>query len=155
MLTSESLVVGSLFLRRLREVVPCCTLKQSEKLSIPIEVECSLTFLNVPVDPFLSYFRLASVSSIAISALSLLVCVSAIIICGLLIPRYEMILSVPNTKIAPNKKPPATGTKANSPCAPYVPDFSANSIAGASSDQNDAAIMTPAAKPSAMSNDFR
>lgn len=66
-----------------------------------------------------------------------------------------MSLSVPNTNIDPNRKPPATGMKAYSPLAPYVPEVSANSIAGANSDQNDAAIITPAAKPKAMSSDFR
>lgn len=75
--------------------------------------------------------------------------------CGLLIPKYEMILSVTNTKIDPSKKPPATGMKAYSPFRPYVPELSANSMAGANSDQNEAAIITPAANPSARSRDFR
>lgn len=69
-------------------------------------------------------------------------------------PKYEIILSVPNTNIEPSRKPPATGMKAYSPLAPYVPELSANSIAGANNDQNDAAIITPAANPSAMSRDF-
>lgn len=67
-------------------------------------------------------------------------------------PKYEMILSVPNTNIDPSRKPPATGRKAN---FPYVPELSANSIAGANRDQNDAAIITPAANPRAMSRDLR
>lgn len=75
--------------------------------------------------------------------------------CGLLIPKYDIILSVANTKIDPNRKPPATGKNAYSPFLPYICDVTANSIAGANNDQNDAAIMTPAAKPSAMSRDFR
>ena len=66
-----------------------------------------------------------------------------------------MILSVPNTNIDPNRNPPATGMKAYSPFAPYVPELSANSIAGANNDQNDAAIITPAANPRAMSSDLR
>lgn len=66
-----------------------------------------------------------------------------------------MILSVPNTNIDPSRKPPATGMKAYSPLAPYVPELSASSMAGANSDQNDAAIITPAAKPRAMSSDLR
>lgn len=70
-------------------------------------------------------------------------------------PKYEMILSVPNTNIDPKRNPPATGMKAYSPLAPYVPDCSANSIAGANNDQNDAAIITPAANPRAMSRDLR
>lgn len=78
-----------------------------------------------------------------------------IIICGLFIPKYEIILSVANTKIDPSRKPPATGINAYSPLAPYICDETANSIAGANNDQNDAAIITPAAKPSAISNDFR
>lgn len=65
-----------------------------------------------------------------------------------------MILSVAKTKIAPNKNPPATGTNAYSLFFPYIPDFSASSMAGPNNDQNDAAIITPAANPSAMSNDF-
>lgn len=75
--------------------------------------------------------------------------------CELLIPRYEIILSVANTKIDPSRNPPATGMKAYSPFLPYVPEVSANSIAGAKRDQNEAAIITPAAKPSAKSSDFR
>lgn len=59
-----------------------------------------------------------------------------------------------NTKIEPNKNPPATGMNAYLPFSPYRPDVSASSMAGASSDQNVAAIITPAAKPSAISNDF-
>lgn len=74
--------------------------------------------------------------------------------CGLLIPKYEITLSVANTKIEPKRKPPATGTNANSPFAPYIPDVTASSMAGFNNDQNDAAIITPAAKPSAISNDF-
>lgn len=65
-----------------------------------------------------------------------------------------MILSVANTKIEPSKNPPATGINAYSPLAPYWPDFSASSIAGLNKDQNVAAIITPAAKPRAISNDF-
>lgn len=65
-----------------------------------------------------------------------------------------MILSVANTNIEPNKKPPATGINAYSPFAPYMPEPVANSMAGANNDQNDAAIITPAAKPNAISNDF-
>lgn len=65
-----------------------------------------------------------------------------------------MILSVANTNIEPSKNPPATGINAYSPFEPYVPDFSANSMAGDSSDQNEAAIITPAANPSAISSDF-
>lgn len=74
--------------------------------------------------------------------------------CGLLMPKYEISLSVPNTNIDPSRKPPATGMKAYSPLAPYVPELSASSIAGANNDQKLAAIITPAAKPSAISNDF-
>lgn len=66
-----------------------------------------------------------------------------------------MILSVANTKIEPNRKPPATGMNAYSPFDPYIPDVVASSMAGANNDQNDAAIITPAANPSAISNDFR
>lgn len=77
-----------------------------------------------------------------------------IIMCGLLIPKYEITLSVANTKIEPNRKPPATGTNANSPFNPYNPDVTASSMAGANNDQNEAAIITPAAKPSAISSDF-
>lgn len=47
------------------------------------------------------------------------------------------------------------GINAYSPLAPYVCDLTASSMAGASSDQNEAAIITPAAKPSAISNDLR
>jgi hypothetical protein len=99
---------------------------------------------------------------------------SPIIIEVLLMPKYDITLSVPYTNTAPIRNPIATGIKAYSPLAPYepiknkfieqkfpqtpsnfkVPEFSANSIAGASSDQNDAAIMTPAAKPRAASKDF-
>ena len=75
--------------------------------------------------------------------------------CVLLIPKNEIILSQPNTKIAPNKNPNATGTKAYLPFSPYVFDSLAISIAGANNDQNEAAIITPAAKPSAASNDLR
>lgn len=75
--------------------------------------------------------------------------------CGLLIPKYEITLSVANTKIEPSRKPPATGINAYSPFTPYVCDLTASSMAGASNDQNDAAIITPAAKPNAMSNDLR
>lgn len=78
-----------------------------------------------------------------------------IIICELLMPKYEMILSVAKTNIDPSKNPPATGMNAYSPFLPYMPELTASSMAGASRDQNDAAIMTPAAKPSAMSSDFR
>lgn len=77
-----------------------------------------------------------------------------IIICELFIPKYEIILSVAKTNIEPSRKPPATGINAYSPFFPYIPDPTANSMAGANNDQNDAAIITPAAKPSAMSNDF-
>lgn len=65
-----------------------------------------------------------------------------------------MILSVTKTNIEPKRNPKATGMNANSPLAPYNPEFSANSIAGAKSDQNDAATITPAANPNAASNDF-
>lgn len=75
--------------------------------------------------------------------------------CELLIPKYEMILSVANTNIEPRRNPPATGTNAYSPFSPYIFELTANSMAGANRDQNDAAIITPAAKPSAMSSDFR
>lgn len=81
--------------------------------------------------------------------------ISPIIMCGLLIPKYEITLSVANTKIDPNRKPPATGINAYSPFFPYICDVTANSMAGANSDQNDAAIITPAANPSAISRDFR
>lgn len=77
-----------------------------------------------------------------------------IIICELFIPKYEITLSVANTNIEPNKNPPATGINAYSPLRPYMPELTASSMAGASSDQNDAAIMTPAANPSAISRDF-
>lgn len=70
-------------------------------------------------------------------------------------PKYEMILSVTKTNIDPSKNPPATGMNAYSPFLPYMPELTASSMAGASRDQKDAAIMTPAAKPSAMSSDFR
>ncbi len=48
------------------------------------------------------------------------------------------------TKNPPARKPMAAGIQA------IPPSCSVNSIAGASNDQNDAAIMTPAAKPSIM-----
>lgn len=66
-----------------------------------------------------------------------------------------MILSVAKTNMEPNRKPPATGRNAYSPFDPYIFELTANSIAGASSDQNEAAIITPAAKPNAISSDFR
>lgn len=74
--------------------------------------------------------------------------------CELFIPKYEIILSVAKTNMEPSRKPPATGTNAYSPFLPYEPELTANSIAGAKSDQNDAAIITPAANPSAISSDF-
>lgn len=74
--------------------------------------------------------------------------------CELFIPKYEMILSVAKTNMDPSRKPPATGTNANSPFSPYNFELTAKSIAGASSDQNEAAIITPAANPNAMSSDF-
>lgn len=77
-----------------------------------------------------------------------------IIICELLIPKYEIILSVTKTNIEPSKKPPATGINAYSPFFPYIFELTANSMAGARSDQNDAAIITPAANPNAISSDF-
>lgn len=74
--------------------------------------------------------------------------------CELLIPKYEITLSVAKTNMEPSRKPPATGTNAYSPLAPYIFELTANSIAGASRDQNVAAIITPAANPNAMSRDF-
>lgn len=74
--------------------------------------------------------------------------------CELFIPKYEIILSVAKTNIEPNKNPAATGTNAYSPFSPYIFELTANSIAGASNDQNEAAIITPAANPNAMSSDF-
>lgn len=70
-------------------------------------------------------------------------------------PKYEISLSVPNTNIAPRRNPNATGKYAYLPSSPYIPEPSAISIAGARSDQNEAAIITPAANPKAASSDFR
>jgi hypothetical protein len=50
--------------------------------------------------------------------------------------------SAPYTKTAPKTKPTATGIKAHSPLLPYKPDNSAISIAGASKDQYEAAVIT-------------
>ena len=49
-----------------------------------------------------------------------------------------IILSEKNTNAAPNAKPIATGTKAQFPIL-----ISEISIAGASKDQNEAAVITP------------
>ena len=48
-----------------------------------------------------------------------------------------------------------TRTKAHSPSAPYDPDSSAISMAGASNDQYDAASITPALNPRLASSNFR
>lgn len=100
------------------------------------------------------YFYQAIVKLNSLLAINSVIQYIPIIIWELFMPKYEIILSVTNTNIDPSKKPPATGIKAYSPFLPYVPELSANSMAGASNDQNDAAIITPAANPSATSNDF-
>lgn len=69
-------------------------------------------------------------------------------------PSTVINLSAPNTKSAPNKKPKATGINAYSPFSPYILDSVACSMAGDSKDQNDAAVMTPAANPKLVSKSF-
>lgn len=69
-------------------------------------------------------------------------------------PRTVISLSAPKTNRAPNKKPKATGTKAYSPLAPYNFDSTACSMAGDNRDQKDAAVITPAANPKLVSNNF-
>lgn len=69
-------------------------------------------------------------------------------------PYIVIKTSVNHTKSAPNKKPIVAGTNANSPFSPYTVDFSAISIAGASNDQYEAAVITPAAKPKLTSSNF-
>lgn len=69
-------------------------------------------------------------------------------------PKTVINLSVPNTNNAPNKKPKATGINAYSPLAPYNFDSAACSMAGDNNDQKDAAVITPAANPKLVSNNF-
>ena len=56
--------------------------------------------------------------------------------------KYGNNLSAKYTNAAPKTKPRATGTNAHLPSLPYTPEVSAISIAGAKSDQYDAASIT-------------